>query len=169
MSLISFTIPFLPPSLNAYRRRHWREQRRMERMWKEAVFVRWLELGRPTCSKASVTLRFLFPDRRSRDLDNYLATGSKLVGDAIKGRFIQDDSPRHLKEWRFFFGVDRGNPGTVVEIEKWNGGQGSGVGGRESGGPRSVAPGEAWSVGIGGDRAALEIRYWSLMGSNPIR
>ena len=135
MSLISFTIPFLPPSLNAYRRRHWREQRRIERVWKEFVFVRWLELGRPTCSEASVTLRFLFPDRRSRDLDNYLATGSKLVGDAIKGRFIPDDSPRHLKEWRFFFGVDRGNPGTVVEIEKWSGGQGSGVGGREDRGP----------------------------------
>ena len=36
-------------------------------------------------------------------------------------------------------------------------------------GQRSVAPGEAWSVEIGGDRAALEIRYRSLMGSNPIR
>jgi len=118
MESISFTIPFLPPSLNAYRRRHWREQRRIERMWKEAVFVRWLELGRPTCSEASVTLRFLFPDRRSRDLDNYLATGSKLVGDAIKGRFIQDDSPRHLKGWRFFFGVDRGNPKTIVEMRE---------------------------------------------------
>ena len=34
---------------------------------------------------------------------------------------------------------------------------------------RSVAPGEAWSVGIDGDRAVLEIRYRSLMGSNPIR
>ena len=32
-----------------------------------------------------------------------------------------------------------------------------------------VAPGEAWSVGIDGDRAVLEIRYRSLMGSNPIR
>ena len=36
-------------------------------------------------------------------------------------------------------------------------------------GQRSVAPGEAWSVGIDGDRAVLEIRYRSLMGSNPIR
>ena len=49
----------------------------------------------------------------------------------------------------------------------------SDVGGRrvktDVGGRRSVAPGEAWSVGIGGDRAVLEIRYRSLMGSNPIR
>jgi hypothetical protein len=123
MESISFTIPFLPPSLNAYRRGHWREQRRIEREWKDMVAVRWLEMGRPACSEALVTLWFLFPDRRSRDLDNYLATGSKLVGDAIKGRFIPDDSPRHLKGWRFFFGMDREKPGTVVEIERWDGGR----------------------------------------------
>jgi Holliday junction resolvase RusA-like endonuclease len=123
---VQLEIPLLPPSLNLYRKAHWREQRRIERMWKEAVFVRWLELGRPTCSEASVTLRFLFPDRRSRDLDNYLATGSKLVGDAIKGRFIPDDSPRHLKEWRFFFGVDRGNPKTIIEMRKVSDGEDQG-------------------------------------------
>jgi len=122
MSLISFTIPFLPPSLNAYRRFHWREQRRIEREWKDMVAVRWLELGRPTCSEALVTLWFLFQDTRSRDLDNYMATGAKLVGDSLKGRFIPDDSPRHLKGWRFLFEMDRENPGTIVEIEEVGGG-----------------------------------------------
>ena len=68
----------------------------------------------------------------------------------------------------------RGRNKVVVDLQAYRelkkkreervGSQGSGVRGQES-----VAPGEAWSVGIGGDRAALEIRYWSLMGSNPIR
>jgi len=36
-------------------------------------------------------------------------------------------------------------------------------------GQMSVAPGKAWSVGIGGERATFEIRLRSLMGSKPIR
>ena len=57
---------------------------------------------------------FTFPDRRSRDLDNYLATGSKLVGDAVKGCFIPDDSPEHLTGWGFRFEFGKKASTTVV-------------------------------------------------------
>jgi hypothetical protein len=68
-----------------------------------------------------ITMVFSFPDRKTRDLDNYLATGSKLVGDAVKGRFIPDDSPEHLTAWsfRFEFGDE---PRTTVVIEEAGGG-----------------------------------------------
>ena len=110
------SIHLLPPSLNAYRRFHWREQRKTEAIWKEHFFMKWLELNRPTYEAVHITLHFYFPDKRLRDMDNYIATGSKLVGDAIKGCFIPDDSPQYLKGWSFLFGMDRGNPRTVIEI-----------------------------------------------------
>jgi len=113
---VTISVPLLPPSLNAYRRFHWREQRKTEAIWKEYIFMKWLELKRPTYKAAHITLHFHFPDRRLRDLDNYMATGSKLVGDALKGCFIPDDSPGYLKGWSFLFGMDRKNPRTVIEI-----------------------------------------------------
>ncbi|MBW1711519.1 MAG: hypothetical protein JRF46_12735 [Deltaproteobacteria bacterium] len=93
---IIISVPFLPPSLNAYRRYHWRVQRKTEAIWKNYIFVKWLELKRPTYEAVHITLQFYFPDKRLRDLDNYMATGGKLVGDALKGCFIPDDSPEHL-------------------------------------------------------------------------
>jgi len=120
---VQLEIPFLPPSLNLYRKAHWREQRKIQETWKEYAFVEWLRLGKPNLEAVHVTLRFLFPDRRSRDMDNYIATGSKLVGDAIKGRFIPDDDPGHLKGWSFVFSVDRLNPKTIVEIKEVSNGK----------------------------------------------
>jgi Holliday junction resolvase RusA-like endonuclease len=116
--MIRFTIRLLPPSLNKYRRCHWQAEGKIQDTWKEYAFVEWLRLGKPRFNAVHVTLHFLFPDRRSRDMDNYIATGSKLVGDAIKGRFIPDDDPGHLTGWSFVFGVDRLNPKTIVEIEE---------------------------------------------------
>lgn len=114
--MIRFTVPYLPPSLNAYRRYHWREQRKIERTWKEYVFVKWLKLKKPSFEAVHITLHFYFPDRRHRDHDNYMATGSKLVGDALKGYFMPDDNPDYLKGWSFLFGIDHRNPRTVIKL-----------------------------------------------------
>jgi len=114
---LTFSVPFLPPSFNAYRRCHWAVVRREEKRWKECIYFRWLELKRPRYEAIRVTLDFCFPDRRNRDLDNYLATGSKLVGDAIKGLFIPDDSPLYLKGWSFGF-YFRSSPETIIKIEE---------------------------------------------------
>ena len=115
---IFISVPFLPPSLNAYRRYHWRAQRKTEAIWKDYIFVKWLELKKPTYTAVHITLHFHFPDKRLRDMDNYMATGGKLAGDALKGRFIPDDDPRYLKGWSFLFGLDRENPRTTILIEE---------------------------------------------------
>ena len=109
-------MPFLPPSLNLYRNEHWRKQREEEKRWKDFIAVKWAELGRPTLNAVRITVVFSFPDRKTRDLDNYFATGGKLVGDAVKGRFIPDDSPKHLTAWsfRFEFG-DEAKTTVVIE------------------------------------------------------
>ncbi|MBW1928894.1 MAG: hypothetical protein JRH08_12170 [Deltaproteobacteria bacterium] len=117
---IIISMPFLPPSFNAYRRYHWRVQRKTEAIWKNYIFAKWLELKKPTYEAVHITLHFYFPDKRLRDMDNYMATGSKLVGDALKGCFIPDDSPEHLKGWGFLFGLDRQNPRTIIELKEIN-------------------------------------------------
>lgn len=117
MKSMTFSLPFLPPSLNAYRNDHWRKQRSEEKTWRDFVAVKWAELGRPKLKAIRIGMVFSFPDRRTRDLDNYLATGSKLVGDAVKGHFIPDDSPEHLTAWSFRF--EFGNEArTTVLIEE---------------------------------------------------
>jgi len=117
MRPLMFSLPFLPPSLNVYRNKHWRGQREEEKTWKDFIAVKWVELGRPKLDAVRITMVFSFPDRKTRDLDNYLATGSKLVGDAVKGRFIPDDSPEHLTAWsfRFEFG-DEAKTTVVIEV-----------------------------------------------------
>ena len=116
MRPMMFSLPFLPPSLNVYRNKHWRGQREEEKAWRDFIAVKWTELGRPKLDAVRITMVFSFPDRKTRDLDNYLATGSKLVGDAVKGRFIPDDSPEHLTAWsfRFEFG-DEAKTTVVIE------------------------------------------------------
>jgi len=116
MRHLTFSLPFLPPSLNVYRNNHWRKQRGEEKTLKDYIAVKWAEMGRPKLKTVRIAMVFSFPDRRTRDLDNYLATGSKLVGDAVKGLFIPDDSPEHLTAWsfRFEFG-DEAKTTVVIE------------------------------------------------------
>jgi hypothetical protein len=114
MRPVTFSLPFLPPSLNVYRNDHWRKQRGEEKTWKDYIAVKWAEMGRPKLKTVRIAMVFSFPDRRTRDLDNYLATGSKLVGDAVKGLFIPDDSPEHLTAWSFRFEFGEEAKTTVV-------------------------------------------------------
>ena len=120
MRPLVFSMPFLPPSLNLYRNEHWRKQREEEKTWKDFIAVKWAELGRPTLKAVRITVVFSFPDRRTRDLDNYLATGSKLVGDAVKGLFITDDSPEHLTAWsfRFEFGDEARTTVVIEDVDR---------------------------------------------------
>jgi len=124
MRPLTFSMPFLPPSLNVYRNEHWRKQREEEKTWKDFIAVKWAELGRPKLEAVRITVVFSFPDKKTRDLDNYLATGSKLVGDAVKGRFIPDDSPEHLKAWSFRFEFGDEAKTTVVIEEAGRGAAG---------------------------------------------
>lgn len=103
MKELQFVIPILPPSLNTYSRMHWTEQRQTAMAWKRIMVANWHQAGRKQFTKVHVTLCFYFPDRHRRDLDNYIATGSKFTGDALKGFAIPDDSPEYLAGWTFSY------------------------------------------------------------------
>ena len=124
MRPLTFSMPFLPPSLNLCRNDHWRRQREDEKRWKDFIAVKWAELGKPKLAAVRITVIFSFHDRKTRNLDNYLATGGKLVGDAVKGRFIPDDSPEHLTAWSFRFEFGSEAKTTVVIEEAGRGGAG---------------------------------------------
>jgi hypothetical protein len=110
-------LPLLPPSLNKYGRMHWRKQRNEKKVWNDYLFIVWLKLKRPVYQQVIITLIFTFPDCKQRDLDNYLATGSKLTGDAVKGLFIPDDIPKYLAGWKFLFQHGTA-PQTTIIIEE---------------------------------------------------
>jgi len=110
-------LPLLPPSLNKYSRMHWKKQRNEKKVWNDYLFIAWLKLKRPVYQQIIITLIFTFPDRKQRDLDNYLATGSKLIGDAVKGLFIPDDIPKYLAGWKFLFQLGTA-PQTTIIIEE---------------------------------------------------
>lgn len=130
MRQMTFSLPFLPPSLNVYRNDHWRKQRGEEKTWKDYIAVKWAEMGRPKLKTVRIAMVFSFPNRRTRDLDNYLATGSKLVGDAIKGLFIPDDNPEHLTAWSFRFEFGEEAKTTIVIEETDRKGEDGVSGGR---------------------------------------
>ena len=116
MRPLTFSIPFLPPSLNVYRSDHWAQQRKEAKTWKDYIAVEWAKLGRPRAQAIRIAMIFSFPDRRTRDMYNYLATGSKLVGDAVKGLFIPDDSPKYLQAWSFRFEFsDKAKTTVIIE------------------------------------------------------
>lgn len=119
-SELTIVVPLLPPSLNTYRRWHWAKMRRVERTWKENILGAWASYGRPVFRKAKVSVTFYFGDRRTRDLDNFIGTGAKLIGDALKGLVIPDDSPEHLISWDFSFRLDPLNPRTSISVNPVN-------------------------------------------------
>ncbi len=116
MMPLTFSIPFLPPSLNVYRSDHWAKQRKEAKTWKDYIALEWAKSGKPKMKAIRIAMLFSFPDRRIRDMDNYLATGSKLVGDAVKGLFIPDDSPKYLQAWSFHFEfADKAKTTVIIE------------------------------------------------------
>jgi len=117
MKHLTFSIPFLPPSLNVYRNDHWQKQREEEKTWKDYITMKWVEMGRPKLQIIRIAMIFSFPARRTSEPDNYLATGSKLVGDAVKGLFIPDGSPERLTAWSFLFEFGDEAKTTIVIVE----------------------------------------------------
>ncbi len=113
---VTIILPMLPPSLPAEGKTQRRRQQAEEKKWQDYIASEWTLSGKPKFNTIRVTLIFSFPEKGQYALADYLATGSKLVGDAVKGRFISDDGPEQLMGWSFLFqfGV---HPQTKVIIE----------------------------------------------------
>jgi len=87
-----------PPVLNVSRQRHWapvsREIREIVRLvYVSAIEARWKPIGRDA-PRQRLTVVFVFPMRRRRDVDNLYARAKHCV-DGIKP-FLVDDDSEHL-------------------------------------------------------------------------
>ena len=112
--MIEFTIPAVPPSLNAWSRKHWSVRRREAEKWKLLVqhhsygLIPWMKPPKHLV----VTLEFRLP--RGGDADNR----AKFVLDGlVHAEVIADDGPPYLYELRLR--SVRGKPAeTRVMVER---------------------------------------------------
>jgi len=110
-------VPLLPSSLNKYLRMHWASRAKELEDWKYYIQNEWnkdknLKLKPPIV----VTIHYYFKDNKRRDFDNY---SGKVVLDAIKGRYIDDDSAnKNISELRLRFSFGDSNPRTEILLEE---------------------------------------------------
>ena len=115
--MIEFVIPAVPPSLNAWSRKHWSVRKREAEKWRllvgSAARQAMNQANRADCAgyPAVVTLTFRLP--RGGDADNR----AKFVVDGLVGVLIEDDGPPHLEDLRLR--SRRGKPAeTRVRVER---------------------------------------------------
>lgn len=114
---VTIILPMLPTSLSAEGKAQRRRQQAEEKEWQDYIASEWALLGKPQFDVIRVTMRFLFPAEITGDPAVCLSTGSKLVGEAMKGLLIPDLGPEHLTAWNFCF--ERGAAAqTAVVIEE---------------------------------------------------
>jgi len=111
---LPLSFPWPPSALrpNASSPGAWRYKQAAAKAYKAdcAIACRAAGLRRLEASKAHLTLRFLPPDRRRRDLDNLLASSKWLI-DAVSEAIGVDDC-------HFSYTILRGEPlkGGIVEV-----------------------------------------------------
>jgi len=120
-----FTISGLPPSLNRHLGKHWwllRGRDGAASAWHDRAVIAMMVArryglwdGHPF-PRARVTFRFWLPDRRRRDLDNFVG-GMKAGIDAMRPAVFADDDVAHVPVLvAEYAGVDAANPRVEVEV-----------------------------------------------------
>jgi len=118
----------LPPveySLNW--RGHWRQRYLAGKVYGDAVFYSCVNVrnitGQPF-AKARLNLTFVFPEKRRRDFDNFLARFKPGLDAIVDAALILDDDAEHLQIGKVDILVDPGRaPLTIIEIETLEGGK----------------------------------------------
>jgi len=116
VTTINFALTRLPPSLNQMLHVHWTKRYSLQKAFDDQVSAEWLQRGRVAFVRPVKLLYVLsFPEKRMRDVDNYIG-GTKLITDALKKTFLFRDDSEWITEIRVKF--TKGKEGTVVFIEE---------------------------------------------------
>jgi hypothetical protein len=89
-------IPRRGVSANDVLRMHWTERRRAAIVWGWETFTLWFNAGKPRYERAIVTVRYVFPEHRQRDTDNWTGGSTKWLLDGLKHDAFPDDDSEHL-------------------------------------------------------------------------
>jgi Holliday junction resolvase RusA-like endonuclease len=113
---VSFTITRLPPSLNKLLSKHWINRYQLQKAFDDQVWTAWQGLNRYVfMCPVKLVYVLSFPEKRIRDIDNYIG-GTKLITDSLKKTFLFRDDSEWIKsiEVRFI----KGKEGTAVFIRE---------------------------------------------------
>lgn len=113
-------IPRVPPSLNTWLSKGFRQRYKDKSEWETLLRLHLHQADLPkSCDRIEAAVTFRFPDRRRRDHDNYTATLSKCLGDALRPEWVPDDNTGH------FFVTDSrilpevGEAQTTISLSYW--------------------------------------------------
>lgn len=113
---ITIVLLFLPPSLNRVAGRGPYNYREAKERFTEQVRLNCLNYRPKTpIDRATVTIRYYFPDKRRRDPDNY--SGKFLLDGLTKAGIIVDDSFNHIT-LRLEAYCDPARPRTEIIVEE---------------------------------------------------
>lgn len=113
--MLTYSIPFIPESLNKFagRQNVW-EYREEKQKWKDLCAVYCRPRPREPLERAVVTITYYFKDRRRRDLDNLI----KPVTDGHEAVGIVRDDCYQCIDIVLRGGYDKANPRTDITIEE---------------------------------------------------
>jgi len=93
------TFPLPAPLMNMNKRLHWREERRLARIWRQTAMIAAIDsLGTPKQRRrgpSTVEITLPVRDRRKRDPHNYFPTVKHIVDGLVDAGIWPDDNP----EW----------------------------------------------------------------------
>ena len=108
-------IPAVHPSINEWKKWHYHKYNSEKQVWKDMIYVV-ARGGHQFKGKVKVTITYYFPDKRSRDIDNY--TPKFIMDGLVSAEIIEDDNQRIVTSLTTRFLYDKNNPRTEVLIEK---------------------------------------------------
>ena len=113
MTVLQLTLPWPPRELSPNARLHWRRLAAAKKSYRQAcaMVVRQQGAGKIDAPALAVSLTFVPPDRRLRDLDNLIAS-MKSGMDGLADVFGVDD-----RAWTLTAAMDRENVGGMVRVE----------------------------------------------------
>lgn len=118
---ITITIPGRPPTPNVNTRLVWQARAKHIKHWRDVAATaadaalegqEWAPLER-----ARLTVTFILPDHRDRDLDNLIASSKVLTDGLVRAGVLAGDSIRHIAEAAYGWEYRKGQSATVYRLE----------------------------------------------------
>ena len=121
---IQITIDLPDPKLWANRNSHWRAKGPIAKAYRQAANIamslemvkRCIPVGEWEC--ASLSMEFLFKDKRRRDVFNAAQAMKAAIDGCIDAGLLPDDDWKHLTGGSLYGDVDRENPRVIMSFQR---------------------------------------------------
>lgn len=118
--MLTITLPSLPPvELSPNYRGHWSARHRATRTAQDAVIAAVFEAAprfATPLERAEITVRFLWPDSRRRDMDNFVARAKPYLDGLVVAGVLADDSTNHCRINYDAYQGEKGKPMTIITV-----------------------------------------------------